>query len=166
MGMCVSSCAWKGEQPAYVVLVQPLWPWPKCPLGEEWYQLRFAAPSSWVPAMPPNKARMAITPGRSPTSLGFLFQPLGALIQKLFVHCCCSVTQLGMTLCDPMDCNTPGPNPGSSSAPSEDWARMGSGLVCRDQAPTRPRDSPTLSWAKILETFALSMVLKGSPTGL
>ena len=25
-GHVLSSCAWKGEQPAYVVLVQPLWP--------------------------------------------------------------------------------------------------------------------------------------------
>ena len=99
MGMCVSSCAWKGEQPAYVVLVQPLWPWPRCRLGEKWYQLRFAAPSSWVPAMPPTKAGMAITPGRSPTSLGFLFQPLVPWLRN-FVHCCCSVTQLGLTLCD------------------------------------------------------------------
>ena len=25
------------------------------------------------------------------------------------VHCCCSVTQLCLTLCDPMDCSTPRP---------------------------------------------------------
>ena len=28
--------------------------------------------------------------------------------QVVTVHCCCSVTQLCPTLCDPMDCSTPG----------------------------------------------------------
>ena len=63
-------------------------------------------------------------------------------------------------------CGRKSPNLGLSSAPSEDWARMGSGLVCRDEAPARPRDSPAPRWTMIPETFALSMVLKGSPSGL
>ena len=100
MGMCVSSCAWKGEQPAYVVLVQPLWPWPRCPLGEEWYQLRFAASSSWVPAIPPNQSRDGHYTWEEPSLLRFPVPVLGALTQKLFVHCCCSVIQLGLALCD------------------------------------------------------------------
>ena len=63
-------------------------------------------------------------------------------------------------------CGRKSPNLGLSSAPSEDWARMGSGLVCRDEAPARHRDSPAPRWTMIPETFALSMVLKGSPSGL
>lgn len=63
-------------------------------------------------------------------------------------------------------CGRKSPNLGLSSAPSEDWAMMGSELVCRDQAPARPRDSPAPRWTMSPETFALSMVLKGSPSGL
>ena len=63
-------------------------------------------------------------------------------------------------------CGRKSANLGLSSAPSEDWARMGSGLVCRDEAPARARDSPASRWTMIPETFALSMVLKGSPSGL
>ena len=49
--------------------------------------------------------RMSLCPSRAP-ELMWAFEPLGAL--KAIWRSCCSVTQSCPTLCDPMDCSTPG----------------------------------------------------------
>lgn len=61
-------------------------------------------------------------------------------------------------------CKRQKPTPGITSAQSEDHTVVGSGLVCKDPAPARPRESLALPNAIMLTVFVISKRLKSSPS--